>query len=401
VSNTLDIETIGRRLKLLGQLEATARPLVLGFGMTEWPLGDAIKVSLADAQSLVARVAELEAAAAAKRDEPGVVRALVGALRAEGYVIREPGRDKEPNGLDQSLPMLYDPRTGLWGAEPATADKWRAYHGQEAWIYNPWTGTRRDNRDVGTDVLGLLIVPSRPMAELLATAAIEKVQGEMLGEDEPDDYGPEDPNPMGAGVIVGTPASCPSCEQPLPPDGKCRSSYVDCQKGTALKPLELGTSLRVVGGLWDGRYAIATGELAAEGARHCVQIAARGVDLANAAVVEVGRIYVVNPTVDEPIVKTGPIQPPDNASAASPVEPARKRAEEPPVAIADWSLADKDLTEVAAKLGRTVDEVKRLVTAFKVTMKDRAPTPRWRPAFTAWATKNAAAVLAQATIPGA
>lgn len=73
---------------------------------------------------------------------------------------------------------------------------------------------------------------------------------------------------------------------------------------------------------------------------------------------------------------------------------ARKRAEEPPVAIADWTLTDKDLAEVAAKLGRTVDDVKRLVAAFKLAMKDRPATPRWRPAFTAWAAKNAAAILA-------
>lgn len=56
-------------------------------------------------------------------------------------------------------PMQYDPATGSQAPHPNTASQWRDYNGQCAWLYNPWTGSRRDARDVGYDVFGHAIVP--------------------------------------------------------------------------------------------------------------------------------------------------------------------------------------------------------------------------------------------------
>lgn len=56
--------------------------------------------------------------------------------------------------------MRFDPCTGEPHPYPSQAVDYRQFHGAVAWIYNPWTGEARDLRDVGSDVLGHLIVPS-------------------------------------------------------------------------------------------------------------------------------------------------------------------------------------------------------------------------------------------------
>ena len=55
--------------------------------------------------------------------------------------------------------MKYSPDTGEERPYPSNAKQWREYHGRVAWSYNPWTGENRDLRDIGSDVLGELIVP--------------------------------------------------------------------------------------------------------------------------------------------------------------------------------------------------------------------------------------------------
>ena len=55
--------------------------------------------------------------------------------------------------------MKYSPDTGEERPYPSNAKQWREYHGRVAWLYNPWTGEKRDLRDIGSDVLGELIVP--------------------------------------------------------------------------------------------------------------------------------------------------------------------------------------------------------------------------------------------------
>lgn len=57
------------------------------------------------------------------------------------------------------LPMNCDPATGRILTEGIYPEEYRENEGPVAWIFNPWTGQRRDLRDVGTDPLGLLIEP--------------------------------------------------------------------------------------------------------------------------------------------------------------------------------------------------------------------------------------------------
>lgn len=58
------------------------------------------------------------------------------------------------------VPMQFDPVTGeAFTPLVHFADDYRAYHGPVAWLFNPWTGGRRDPRDIGTDPLGRLIAP--------------------------------------------------------------------------------------------------------------------------------------------------------------------------------------------------------------------------------------------------
>lgn len=53
--------------------------------------------------------------------------------------------------------MKYDPATCENCPYPSHAEQYRLYHGNIAWLYNPWTGYLRDPRDIGSDVLGYLI----------------------------------------------------------------------------------------------------------------------------------------------------------------------------------------------------------------------------------------------------
>lgn len=56
--------------------------------------------------------------------------------------------------------MAFDPATGKPEPYPSHAQQWRIWHGVcTAWLVNPWTGERRTAEDVGSDPVGLLIVP--------------------------------------------------------------------------------------------------------------------------------------------------------------------------------------------------------------------------------------------------
>lgn len=55
--------------------------------------------------------------------------------------------------------MKYSPDTGEERPYPSNAKQWREYHGRVAWLYNPWTGEKRDLLDFCSDVFGELIVP--------------------------------------------------------------------------------------------------------------------------------------------------------------------------------------------------------------------------------------------------
>ena len=60
----------------------------------------------------------------------------------------------------QETLMKFDPATGEPRPYPSHAEQWLLYHGfSTAWLFNPWTGSRRGAGDVGTDPLGRAIVP--------------------------------------------------------------------------------------------------------------------------------------------------------------------------------------------------------------------------------------------------
>lgn len=60
----------------------------------------------------------------------------------------------------ENTSMNFDPATGLKFSDvPYLADDYRTYNGPVAWLYNPWTGHKRDPRDIGADVFGHLITP--------------------------------------------------------------------------------------------------------------------------------------------------------------------------------------------------------------------------------------------------
>lgn len=55
--------------------------------------------------------------------------------------------------------MKFDPATGEEKPYPSHAQQWRDWHGQAAWLFNPWSGQRRFAGDVGTDPFGHAILP--------------------------------------------------------------------------------------------------------------------------------------------------------------------------------------------------------------------------------------------------
>jgi hypothetical protein len=58
---------------------------------------------------------------------------------------------------DQSKVMRFSPVNGAPKPYPSHAGQFREYHGDVAWLYNPWTCQARDPRDIGNDPTGLLI----------------------------------------------------------------------------------------------------------------------------------------------------------------------------------------------------------------------------------------------------
>lgn len=79
--------------------------------------------------------------------------------------------------------MEFCPETGiLKQVYPSHAAQWRKYHGGMAWLFNPWTGQRRNALDVGSDPFGLLIVhPDEPIKAEPAPAP-EQAPAEPVGK---------------------------------------------------------------------------------------------------------------------------------------------------------------------------------------------------------------------------
>jgi len=55
----------------------------------------------------------------------------------------------------QEALMKFDPAYGTTKPYPSHAAQYRNYHGIIGWLYNPWTGERRNPIDIGTDVTGI------------------------------------------------------------------------------------------------------------------------------------------------------------------------------------------------------------------------------------------------------
>ena len=55
--------------------------------------------------------------------------------------------------------MKFDPATSDPHPYPSHAGQWREWHGDLAFLFNPWTGERRGADVVGSDPFGLLIIP--------------------------------------------------------------------------------------------------------------------------------------------------------------------------------------------------------------------------------------------------
>ncbi len=64
--------------------------------------------------------------------------------------------------MTQDALMKFDPQTGDKKPYPSHVEQYRDYHGKTAWLYNPWTGAKRDPRDIGTDVEATLCIPLNP-----------------------------------------------------------------------------------------------------------------------------------------------------------------------------------------------------------------------------------------------
>lgn len=61
--------------------------------------------------------------------------------------------------FDVDALMKFDPGFGTRQPYPSHAAQYRAYHGNMAWLFNPWTGCRRHPLDVGSDPFGQLVSP--------------------------------------------------------------------------------------------------------------------------------------------------------------------------------------------------------------------------------------------------
>lgn len=53
--------------------------------------------------------------------------------------------------------MKFDPQDGSEKPFPSNTSQYRKYHGDAAFLFNPFSGGRRDARDVGSDLFGHLI----------------------------------------------------------------------------------------------------------------------------------------------------------------------------------------------------------------------------------------------------
>ena len=133
------------------------------------PAGDVPSVMLAAADEIERLSARLEATEEDRSNflvEMGKLCAQCDALRAKIKQMEKqapigtlPGAKGWDPAMQDAL-MKFDPATGEERPYPSHATQWRNWHGTAAWLFDPWTGKRRNAYDVGSDVHGLLIAPA-------------------------------------------------------------------------------------------------------------------------------------------------------------------------------------------------------------------------------------------------
>jgi hypothetical protein len=89
-----------------------------------------------------------------------------------GRILRRYAQEREP--AMQDVLMKFDPATGEERPYPSHATQWRNWHGGAAWLFDPWTGERRNAHDVGSDVHGLLIAPTGTLGMDMGGGCAEK-----------------------------------------------------------------------------------------------------------------------------------------------------------------------------------------------------------------------------------
>ena len=78
--------------------------------------------------------------------------------------------------------MKFDPATGEPKPYPSHTEQWRDWHGRATtWLFNPWSGTRRNAGDVGSDAFGFLIVPHGE--PINSCGCMTENKAELLAED--------------------------------------------------------------------------------------------------------------------------------------------------------------------------------------------------------------------------
>ena len=103
-------------------------------------------------------------------DECG--QTIIAAQPVQRFVGRRNAQEREPTMQDAL--MKFDPATGEEMPYPSHATQWRNWHGIAAWLFDPWTGKRRNAYDVGSDVHGLLIVPTGTLGMDMGGGCAEK-----------------------------------------------------------------------------------------------------------------------------------------------------------------------------------------------------------------------------------
>ena len=120
--------------------------------------------------------------------ERDALRAKIKQMEKQAPIGTLPGAKGWDPAMQDAL-MKFDPATGEERPYPSHATQWRNWHGTAAWLFDPWTGKRRNAYDVGSDVHGLLIAPAGTLGMDMGGSCAEKnnVAGAQPAPSVPDE----------------------------------------------------------------------------------------------------------------------------------------------------------------------------------------------------------------------